>query len=128
MKKILLCLALSFLFISNVSAEEHQFVQPVKEIIRLVSLDMGYDTPEVAVHIVGAESDFNPLTRDGDMNILCKRTGKPVQARGLAQITSCYHPEVSDEEAHDVEFAIRFLIQGLLDGKCKKEWSTCPTS
>lgn len=122
MKYILLLLSL--FITTNVYAQE-PYIEPIKQITKLVSQDMGYNKPEVAIHILGAESGFYPLVRDGDMKSICERTGKPIRARGLAQITECWHPEVTDEQAYDVEFSIRFLIQYLKDGKCS-QWSTCP--
>jgi hypothetical protein len=80
---------------------------------------------ETMLHIVEAESQWVTDAR-GDMNLTCKLDGLPVKARGLAQITRCYYPTVSDEEADDPIFALHFLAEKLSEGQCKSQWSTCP--
>lgn len=74
--------------------------------------------------IVTNESSFNPLAI-GDMGITCKKTGRPVRARGAVQITECYFPEITDAQAFDPDFAINFLAEKLSLGQCFL-WSTCP--
>lgn len=81
--------------------------------------------PQMALYIVENESKMNPSIRDGDMNLLCARTGKPVRSRGIWQITECYHPEVPDSVAYDPVKSTDWSIQQLKAGKCY-EWSTCP--
>ena|SRR3990167_7489674 len=83
-----------------------------------------YDTPQgLLLAIVKAESSLNPLA-EGDMDIICRRTGEPVRARGLVQITACWHPSVSDEEAYDPAFSLEFLAKNLKKGRCHW-WTTC---
>lgn len=62
------------------------------------------------------------------MHLTCKRTGKPVRARGLVQITECYYPDVTDEQAFDIDFSIDFLARKLAEGTqtCRTQWTTCP--
>lgn len=74
-------------------------------------------------HIVNAESEGS-TTIIGDMGIVCKRTGKPVRSRGVVQISECYHPEVTDTEAFNEQFSIKFLAKNIKEGNCH-EWSTC---
>lgn len=74
--------------------------------------------------IVRGESDFDPLAV-GDMSITCKRTDQPVRARGAVQITECYFPEITDDQAFDPDFAISFLAEKLSEGQCGL-WTTCP--
>lgn len=79
----------------------------------------------VVEHIIEKESGGDPLTV-GDMHLTCERTGRPVRARGAGQITECYHPEVSDQQAFDLEFAVDFVARAVAEGKCRQEYSTCP--
>ncbi|MFA6991933.1 MAG: hypothetical protein WC269_01470 [Candidatus Gracilibacteria bacterium] len=58
----------------------------------------------------------------GDMNIICPRTGKSVRARGMFQITECYHPEVTDEQAFDPYWSARWTKQ-MLDAGEGHQWS-----
>lgn len=99
--------------------------------------------PEIALTIVKKESAMNDLSTTskrvvikGDQKILkngygmCTNRksplyGKPANARGIAQITECWHPNISDDEAYDVDFSIEFLVSHLAKGKCGL-WSTCP--
>ncbi len=79
---------------------------------------------ELLSTIVSRESQWNEKAV-GDMGISCPTTGKPVRARGLMQITECYHGEISDDEAFDAEFALNWGAKKLKEGQCKKEFSTC---
>lgn len=76
--------------------------------------------------IVQGESQYNDMTKDGDMNIICERTGLPVRARGLVQITECYFPQITDEEARSVPFALEFLAKNMSQGLGVMLWSTHP--
>lgn len=77
-------------------------------------------------HIIFRESTYN-VNAEGDLDLICERTGESVYARGLVQITRCWFPEVSDEQAFDPEFSIHFLAKGLASGKCSVWWlATCP--
>ncbi len=75
-------------------------------------------------HIVREESGY-VTDAIGDMNIKCKKTGKPVRARGLVQITECWWPKVTDIQANDPDFALDFLASWISKGHCSW-WSTCP--
>lgn len=83
------------------------------------------------------ESHYNPKAR-GDQKIdeqgngKCTNKksplyGKPANARGLAQITSCWFPEISDKNADNYKFAVRFMIDEILKSKenCRIKYSTC---
>ena len=64
-------------------------------------------------NLIESESKWNPKAL-GDMNIDCKQgvnAGKPVRARGLAQITDCYNASTTDEEAFDPEYALEFAAK-----------------
>lgn len=88
--------------------------------------DMG-TYPEIVRYIVDNEakkdSDHYYPCGDGDEH-LTDPDGKPHRSKGIAQINDYWHPEVSEKEAHDPEFAIKFIINGLRKGKCH-EWTTC---
>lgn len=74
-------------------------------------------------YIVYKESSYN-RTAVGDMHIPCEFNGKPVRARGPVQITECYYPQVSDEDAFDWDYSLNFLGKKLAAGNCH-EWTTC---
>lgn len=62
----------------------------------------------------------------GDMKLLCRQgpfRGLPVRARGLAQITRCYHPEVSDFEAFSPRFAVDWMAEEIAEGHGCRESS-----
>jgi len=84
-----------------------------------------YGVKEALVReIIKKESSFNEKAI-GDMDIICKNTGKPVRARGLVQITECHHPNINDAQAFDPDFAIEFLAKEISQGNCEKLWTTC---
>lgn len=59
---------------------------------------------------------------DGDGH-LKDPNGEPHRSRGIVQINEYWHPEVSDSEAYDVDFALAFLAKGLKEGR-GHEWTT----
>lgn len=91
-----------------------------------------------AEHMMKVESGgWNPHAR-GDQKVLangngmCRNKksplyGKPANARGGAQITECWFPEITDEQADDYKFATKFMLDTILSGKdnCRKIYSTC---
>jgi hypothetical protein len=85
-----------------------------------------YDVDEDRLrYIVFAESSNNPLAV-GDMNITCKRTGLPVRARGILQLTECYYPDIPDSCAFDPECSLKEVIHLIKDDvTCKSQWTTC---
>ena len=83
-----------------------------------VSVDMVF-------YIIEGESSFDPKNV-GDMDIVCKETGKPVRARGLLQITQCYWPQISDAQAFDPEWSIKWALPLLKNReKCLQTWTLC---
>lgn len=74
--------------------------------------------------IIRNESRNKP-TAKGDADYVCKRTGQISPSYGLVQISSCWHPEVTYEQATNPAFAIEFLAKGIAAGKCRSEWTTC---
>lgn len=75
-------------------------------------------------HIVSRESGGK---RDalGDAGYKCPSTGRIAPSRGIVQINECWHPNVTIEQAFDIDFSLNFLARHLKDGKCYL-WSTCP--
>lgn len=81
--------------------------------------------PALSIYVAEGESSFEE-DQVGDMNILCKRTGLPVRARGVWQITSCFHPEITDSQAFDAEWSTKWAMKVLKDEKlCKQEFTVC---
>lgn len=80
---------------------------------------------ELAHYIVSEESEYNPKAV-GDMYIHCERTNSPVKARGLMQITRCYHPNVTDAQAFDADENLDYGMK-LASKKslCRQQFSTC---
>ncbi len=97
----------------------------VKELVNVYADK--YGVSRATLHrIVSGESSYQIKPKDGDMNITCPRginKGKPVRARGAVQITECYFPEVTDEQAYDVEFSLNFLAEKVQKGQGQL-WST----
>lgn len=88
--------------------------------------------------IVSHESQWD-TTRVGDDGIcLDKRSpnyGKKTTSRGLWQINSCYHPEVSDQCAFNLQCSTAFSLKLIAAGGinqwstyrlCKKLYGVCP--
>ncbi len=80
---------------------------------------------EMLNYLVDGESGYDPKSL-GDLDITCKRTGKPVYARGLLQWTRCFHPEISDDHAFDPDISLELALPSLRDkATCMKEWTVC---
>lgn len=96
--------------------------------VRQYLLDQG--ASDRALYIAAWESEFEFDAR-GDMDILCKNKnspfyGEPIAARGVFQITRCYHPEVSDKQADDVVWSAAWALPRIEDkATCLREWTTC---
>jgi len=85
-----------------------------------------YDVPVSKLdYIVKNESQYKEGAI-GDMNLTCRRTGLPVRARGILQITECYYPEISDECAFNAYCSLEKMILLIKDDKtCYTQWTTC---
>lgn len=97
----------------------------------IVKLDLSYysqkyNVPEsILTYVIEHESNYNEKAI-GDMNITCKRTGLPVRARGLLQITECFYPEISDECAFNAKCSLEKMLPIMADKeRCISQWSTC---
>lgn len=136
---------LAFVMISQVTvfASYAPYVvveKPVEHVIKpqnpsrgaqIVKVDVSYyskkyGVPEsILAYVIEKESHYNEKAI-GDMNITCKRTGQPVRARGLLQITECFYPEISDECAFDAKCSLETMLPIMADKeRCKTQWSTC---
>ncbi len=80
---------------------------PIEQTIRLICLRLGQD-PDLAIRVAKCESSLNPrainTNRDGSRD------------RGLFQINEKYHPEVTDDQAFDPEFATQFFCDAVKNG------------
>ena len=86
---------------------------------------------ELAHYIAEEESGYNK-NAEGDLTITCRNpksphNGQPVYARGVYQITRCYHPNVTDEQAFDPDFNIEYAMKLIAQGTetCKRQFTTC---
>ena len=83
---------------------------------------------KLAHYIVSNESKYKP-NAVGDMSITCRsgvNKGLPVRARGLVQITQCYYPNITDKQAFDPVFSLKFGMKLMADKKtCMSQFSTC---
>jgi len=61
--------------------------------------------------VIRCESNWIPTAKGDDGN-----------SRGLVQISSIYHPEVSDEEADDPKYALEFMAKEWDRGH-QRQWS-----
>jgi len=79
----------------------------IEEIIRMIAKQEGVD-PDLAVRVAKCESDLDPyavnINKDGSRD------------RGIFQINDKYHPEVSDEQAFNIEFSTRFFCKAFKEG------------
>lgn len=81
--------------------------ETTQEIIERVAKKNKTDV-KLALAVAEAESNFNPqaINKNADDSI----------DRGLFQINSKWHPEVSDQQAFDPEFATEFFCKAVKDG------------
>ena len=74
-----------------------------------------YGVPATTLfNLIESESDWNPDAYN-----------ERSRDRGLAQISEIYHPEVSDEEAFDPEFALNFAAKTLAEGSEYQQYVVC---
>ena len=81
--------------------------QTVEEMIKIIAREEGVD-PELTVRVAKAESDLN--TKAINTNTDGSRD------RGIFQINSKWHPEVTDDQAFNVEFSTKFFCKAFKDG------------
>lgn len=81
--------------------------ESTEEMIRRIATEEKVDQ-ELAVNVARCESGFNPKA----INI--NTTGS--KDRGLYQINDYYHPEVTDEQAYNPEWATRWFCKAIREG------------
>lgn len=82
-------------------------------------------------YIVENESHYDPKAI-GDINIPCTNKQSPIYgqgayARGIWQITRCWYPDITDEQAHSVEWSTEWALKIISSSKndCITQWTTC---
>ena len=79
----------------------------ITELITKIATENGVD-PKLAIAVAKCESGLKPKARN------VNKTG--TVDRGLYQINNYWHPEVTDEQADDPEFAIKFFCNAAKAG------------
>jgi hypothetical protein len=92
-----------------VKAESQKIVEApaIEKIIRAAAILEGVD-PELAIRVARCESNLNPAAKNVNAD-------KSID-RGLYQINNKYHPEVTDAQAYDPNFAAHFFCQSVKSG------------
>lgn len=76
--------------------------------------------PSILAAMLFQESGINPNTRE---NVNTNESGIVSRDRGIAQINDIAHPEISDQQARDINFAIPFMAKELSGAyKQTKSW------
>lgn len=89
-----------------------------KELIysKIVSVAQEYDVSEsVMDYVVRNESGYNNCAV-GDTHLV-DPDGDPHVSLGAVQINRYYNPDISEAEATDIDFSLRFLAQKLKEGR-----------
>ena len=81
--------------------------ETIEELIRRIAKEEKVD-PDLAVRVALCESNLDPKAWNS--------TSYTGADRGLYQINSYWHPEVSDEQALDPEFSTRFFCKAVKNG------------
>ncbi len=71
---------------------------------------------------IGAHESQYDEKRIGDEHYICPKTRKKSPSYGLWQISQCYHPEVSQEDALDAEKSTTWALDKIR--KRPEEWSS----
>ncbi len=93
--------------IKNGSAQFGQGTETIEQKIRRIAKEESVD-PDLAVKVATCESKLNPTARNYN-------SADSVD-RGLFQINSKWHPEVTDAQADDPEYATRFFCKAFKEG------------
>jgi hypothetical protein len=87
--------------------KEEESAPTIEEVIKKIAKEELVD-PDLAIKVAECESKLDSkaihINKDGSMD------------RGLYQINSKYHPEVSDEQAFNPEYATRFFCKAFKEG------------
>jgi len=79
----------------------------IEEMIRYIAKQEGVD-PELAVKVAKCESALSPTAKNINTNGSVDR--------GLYQINSKWHPEISDQDAYDIILSTRFFCKAFKAG------------
>lgn len=94
--------------------------ETVEQTIRRLAQEANFLWPDYLVRLANCESTLKP-------NATNRSGNKPVQSfdRGVFQINSYWHKEVTDEQAYDLEWATKWTIKRINAGY-QHEWA-CDT-
>jgi len=113
------CVALGIATVIVAIAVMNGFEDMIKEKARANNLN-----EEKIIFIARCESQIEPDAL-GDSHLICAKTQKPVRSRGVWQINNCAHPEISDEQAFDLEWSTNWAMEIFKKGEETKEWRRC---
>lgn len=72
--------------------------------------------PALVAALLQQESGIDPRVKD---NVSFDEQGRKSRDRGPAQISDIWHPEITDEQAYDPDFAIQFVAKQLANAYAK---------
>ena len=125
MMRVLFLAAIAFLLLLPVKSYASV---PEKEAARTIAkqLALEYGVSFALVdYVITHESSWRPKAI-GDMNSTCRKTGKPVRARGYFQLTECWYGHVSDACAFDLKCAAKIALPLIKNrSSCMSQFSTC---
>ena len=122
---------------NNPEIIKRNLAEVTKEYVRLTALASGVN-PQVALWIVKKESNFDPNVIGDTKEALCPvgpNKGKIQRARGIFQLSDCWHPNISDEVAFSVASSTAIAMKWLKEGKenwwsvfrfCREWYTDCP--
>ena len=118
MKKIFIVLFLSSISIANaVTVFDFPAIETDRSIIQESVSRNAF------VYGVSESLMFKVIACESSHNKNAVNINKWEKSYGLVQINLPQHPEVSEEQARDIEFSIRFLAKGIKEGRAR-QW-TC---
>lgn len=110
--------------------DQLQTKQQIKDYVLSEAVKARVDVHKID-YIVEHESHYDPKAI-GDLNVVCSNKkspyyGKETYARGLWQITRCWYPDITDEQAHDVKWSTEWALNVIGNSRkdCITQWSTC---
>ena len=119
MKYILLAVLFLAPFTTSAQVSSKEYIYD-----RLARYSALYGVSEgMMTHIAFAESSLNSRAV-GDTHLIDPK-GNPHISRGVVQINEYWNPNITPEQAFDVDFSLDFLARKLKEKKCYL-WSTCP--
>ena len=100
--------------LEEVVVKNIETTESITDIITRIALEEGVE-PELAIAVAKCESSLNPKAR-------LVNSPRSID-RGLYQINSFYHPNVTDAQADNPEFACRWFCKAVKDKKLKVFWT-----